>query len=70
MHYIPLPCELVTPYRMEISCSSILRYLLLSGMVIRTQICLYSDNEGDTSSNARNIVKRFNTATKQCLSQF
>ena len=29
-----------------------------------------SDEEGDTSSNARNMVKCFKTVKKQCLSQF
>jgi len=29
-----------------------------------------SDEEGVTSSNVRNMIKRFNVVTKQCVSQF
>ena len=33
-------------------------------------VYICSDEEGDTSSNARNMIKRFNVVTKQCVSQF
>ena len=47
-------------HRMEIPCSRISRYLLLSTMVICTQIGQYSDEEGelDTSAAKRTIVTR------------
>ena len=64
MHYIPLPCVLVTPFnciainncnhRMEISCSRVLR---LSGMVICTEMGQYSDEEGELDTSTAKYAK-------------
>ena len=49
---------------MKISCSSMLRYLLWHGDFYPDgPIYISSDEEGDTSSNARSMIKRFNAVT-------